>query len=77
MSMLQLYLVSRLRTWWLELLTLRLDTSVHDPVASKEKQQDLESKLSRGTNNMIYMHANLNTQPFFIPKKQNIKKIGP
>ena len=44
----QLYLVSRLRSWWLELLTLRLDTSVNDPVASKEKQMDLEAKLSRG-----------------------------
>jgi hypothetical protein len=44
----QLYLVSRLRSLWAELLSLRLDTSVHDPVASKEKQVELESKLSRG-----------------------------
>ena len=42
-------MVSRLRSWWHELLSLRLDTSVHDPVASKEKQVVLEAQLSRGS----------------------------
>jgi hypothetical protein len=65
-----------LRSWWKKLLSLRLEMSMDDPVAARELQDDLESRLSKGLVDFIHTETHYSVKRL-LPGDLKILYSGP